>query len=168
LIFLIMGVSGSGKTTVGRCVARALKLPFLDADDLHSTANILKMKKGQPLNDADREPWLKKIAEKMYEMDQKGGGVAACSALKKAYRQTLLKRLSGKALIVYLKESRNTLIKRMAERKDHFMPPGLLQSQLDALEEPENALILDIELSPKDLCLEILNHGAHQAEADSS
>ena len=160
MVLLIMGVSGSGKTTVGSLVARTLNVPFLDADDLHSPANIIKMKKGIPLSDTDREPWLIRIAEKICQMARSGGGVVACSALKEAYRKILFEGLFEKPLVVYLKGDRSILEKRMAGRKDHFMPAALLQSQLNTLEEPENAMTLDILLSPETLCQRIVHYAS--------
>lgn len=153
MVIVIMGVSGCGKTTIGRCVAKELQVPFLDGDDLHPRANISKMAKGLPLTDDDRNPWLKRVAEKMVEME--GGGVVACSALKERYRRVLMGNSSFPVLLVYLKGTRNTLHRRLQQRKSHFMPPDLLDSQLNALEEPGNALILSIELSPETICKKI-------------
>jgi len=153
MIIVIMGVSGCGKTTIGRCVAKELQVPFLDADNLHSQANVSKMENGLPLTDDDRDPWLKRLAEKMVEME--GGGVVACSALRERYRHVLMGNSSFPVLLVYLKGTRDTLYRRMQQRKSHFMPPDLLDSQLKALEEPENALILSIELSPETICKKI-------------
>ena len=160
MVILIMGVSGCGKTTIGAGVARALKVPFLDGDDLHSQVSISKMNKGIPLTDEDREPWLKRVAEKMGDME--GGGVVACSALKERYRRVLTGDSSFPVLLVYLKGKRETLCRRLRQRKSHFMPPDLLNSQLKALEEPENALTLSIELSPDIMCNRIIQYAAGQ------
>ena len=160
MVILIMGVSGCGKTTIGAGVARALKVPFLDGDDLHSQVSISKMNKGIPLTDEDREPWLKRVAEKMVEME--GGGVVACSALKERYRRVLTGDSPFPVLLVYLKGKRETLCRRLRQRKSHFMPPDLLDSQLKALEEPENALTLSIELSPDIMCNRIIQYAAGQ------
>ena len=160
MVILIMGVSGCGKTTIGAGVARALKVPFLDGDDLHSQVSISKMNKGIPLTDEDREPWLKRVAEKMVEME--GGGVVACSALKERYRRVLMGDSSFPVLLVYLKGTRETLYQRLRQRKSHFMPPDLLDSQLKALEEPRNALTLSIELSPDIMCNRIIQYAAEQ------
>ena len=160
MVILIMGVSGCGKTTIGAGVARALKVPFLDGDDLHSQVSISKMNKGIPLTDEDREPWLKRVAEKMGDME--GGGVVACSALKERYRRVLTGDSSFPVLLVYLKGKRETLCRRLRQRKSHFMPPDLLDSQLKALEEPENALTLSIELSPDIMCNRIIQYAAGQ------
>jgi carbohydrate kinase (thermoresistant glucokinase family) len=160
MIIVVMGVSGCGKTTIGECVAKALQAPFLDADDLHSKTNISKMKKGLPLTDDDREPWLKRVAEKMAEMAGQGGGVVACSALKERYRRVLLGNFP--VLLVYLKGTQDTIYRRLRQRKNHFMPPDLLSSQLKALEEPENALTLSIELSPEIICNRIIQYAVGQ------
>ena len=160
MIIVMMGVSGCGKTTVGKQVAEALQLPFLDGDDLHPLANILKMKKGLPLTDDDRNPWLTRVAEKIAQMAGQGGGVVACSALKEQYRRALLGHSSFSVLWVYLQGTQNTLFRRIRQRKNHFMPPGLLESQLKTLEEPEYALTLSIELSPDILCKRIVHHAA--------
>lgn len=164
-VILIMGVSGCGKTTVGLAVARALKIPFLDGDDLHSQANIVRMKNGLPLTDGHREPWLKRVAEKMIEMAGRGGGVVACSALKEQYRRTLLGDGSFPVPRVYLKGTRDTLYRRLRHRKNHFMGSELLDSQLKTLEEPKNALTLSIELSPGTLCEKIIRHALGQQES---
>ena len=152
MVVLIMGISGSGKTTVGRLVARTLQVPFVDGDDLHPRANIRKMKEGLPLTDVDRIPWLKRVAAEMVALAGQGGGVVACSALKKSYRKILFGDVSFPVLPVCLKGSRNTLHQRLTQRSDHFMPPTLLDSQLRTLEEPGDALTLSIELSPEILC----------------
>lgn len=158
MVIVIMGVSGCGKTTVGRRVAEVLRVPFLDADDFHPAANIRKMKRSLPLADDDRRPWLKTVAEKMAEMAGQGGGVVACSALKESYRHILFGDSSIPILLVYLKGTRGTLYRRLQHRKSHFMPSDLLDSQLSILEEPEHALTLSIELSPEILCERIVHH----------
>lgn len=162
MIIVVMGVSGCGKSTIGRRVAKALQVPFLEGDDLHSQANILKMKKGIPLTDDDRNPWLKRVAEKMVGMAGQGGGVVACSALKERYRRVLLGDSSFPFLLVYLKGTRDTLFRRLRQRKSHFMPPDLLDSQLKTLEEPGNALTLSIDLSPDIMCNRIIQYAAGQ------
>ena len=160
MVILIMGVSGCGKTTVGFKVAHALKVPFLDGDDLHSPDSISKMRKGLPLTDDDRYPWLKRVAEKMIEMAGQGGGVLACSALKKRYRRVLKGDASFPVLLVYLKGNRDILYRRLQRRKNHFMSPDLLDSQLKTLEEPEHALTFSIELSPEIICHRIVQYAA--------
>jgi carbohydrate kinase (thermoresistant glucokinase family) len=161
MIILIMGVSGSGKTTVGRLVARALRLPFVDGDDLHPLTNITKMKHGLPLTDDDRTPWLRRVAGEMVRLAGEGGGVVACSALKESYRKILMDDTFFSVLLVYLKGSRSTLYERLWRRTGHFMPAALLESQLRTLEEPDGALTLSIELPPETLCERIVHRARH-------
>jgi carbohydrate kinase (thermoresistant glucokinase family) len=162
MVIVIMGVSGCGKTTVGRRVAKMIHTRFLDSDDLHSEANISKMKNGFPLTDDDREPWLKRVAEKMVQLEGQGGGVVACSALKERYRRMLINHSSLPILLVYLKGTRDTLHRRIAQRENHFMPPDLLNSQLKTLEEPRDALTLSIEVSPEIICKRIVQHAVEE------
>lgn len=136
-----MGVSGSGKSTIGKILAEKLSIPFFDADEFHPPSNIDKMKSGHSLNDQDRSPWLKKLAEKIEIWNSGQGAVLACSALKSSYR-TILGR---DHFYIYLKGSFALIYQRLQERSDHFMPESLLKSQFDALEEPENACIISID-----------------------
>lgn len=142
-----MGVSGCGKTSVGQKLAETLGWDFYDADDFHPPANIAKMTSGIPLTDADRAPWLESLRTLISACVQSNRpGVLACSALKERYRQTLLRGNPG-AQLVYLKGSYNLIWSRMAQRPGHYMKPEMLKSQFDALEEPHNALTIDISLS---------------------
>lgn len=136
-----MGVSGSGKSTVGRALAERLGATFLDADDFHPAANIRKMRAGIPLDDADRAPWLDAVAAALGSPARPI--VLACSALKERYRERL-RQAAPDLVVVFLHGSPALLRQRMEERDGHFMPPGLLESQLRTLEAPENALHLDI------------------------
>ena len=140
---LLMGVSGSGKTTVGPALAAELDWPFLDADTLHPQANVAKMASGIPLTDADRWPWFDRIVAEMrrYAAADKDV-VIACSALKQAYRDRLAS--GGSVRVVYLKGDAETIAPRLAARRGHFMPPSLLASQFATLEEPDNAIVVDI------------------------
>lgn len=132
---LVMGVSGSGKSTIGLALAKAINAHFIDGDDLHPPANIAKMQSSQPLNDADRAPWLNEIALAYDNAAvHKTSLVIACSALKLSYRETL-RASDSKLLTVFIDVNKDLLLKRMQAR-DHFMPPALLQSQLDTLENP--------------------------------
>ncbi|MBT3368804.1 MAG: AAA family ATPase, partial [Nitrospina sp.] len=115
MVIVIMGVSGCGKTTVGRRVAEVLRVSFLDGDDFHPASNILRMKKGIALTDDDRGPWLKRVAEELAKMAGQGGGVVACSALKESYRQVLFSDSSTPTLLVYLKGTRDTLYRRLQQ-----------------------------------------------------
>ena len=129
-----MGVSGSGKSTVGNRLAKLLQLPFCEGDDLHSAENLDKMRAGAPLDDHDRAPWLARIND--WLRSSEGGGVVACSALQRAYRERL--RQGAPTLrFVLLDPPRELLAKRLAFRAGHFMPANLLNSQLEALERPE-------------------------------
>jgi carbohydrate kinase (thermoresistant glucokinase family) len=145
MILVLMGVSGSGKTTVGRALAEALGWPFHDADDFHPPANVAKMAAGQPLTDADRWPWLDRIAAELARVLAAGGhAIVACSALKQAYRDRL--QAPGDVCIVYLKGDQTTIAARLAARQHQFMPPTLLPSQFAALEDPVDALEVDVRL----------------------
>ena len=141
---LLMGVSGSGKSTVGPALAAELNWPFLDADTLHPQANVAKMASGIPLTDADRWPWFDRIVAEMRRYAAAGKKVViACSALKQAYRDRLAS--GGSVRVVYLKGDAETIAPRLAGRRGHFMPPSLLASQFATLEEPDNAIVVDIK-----------------------
>lgn len=145
---VVMGVSGSGKSTVGRDLADALGVPFVDGDGLHPPANVAKMSAGVPLDDDDRAPWLDAIAARLAA----GPVVIACSALKRAYRDRL-RAAAPQLRLVFLHGDRATLLPRMA-RPGHFMPASLLDSQLATLEAPdpdEHAIELDVSAPPGDL-----------------
>lgn len=149
--FLIMGVSGCGKTTVGKQLAEKTGAVFLDADDFHPAANLAKMAAGQPLTDEDRQSWLAALAEKIRALTEKDEPfVLACSALREIYRQQLL-AACPEMKIIHLHGSRELLLERMQKRQGHFMPASLLDSQLATLEPPGSALTLDIELPPEEL-----------------
>ena len=149
---LVMGVAGCGKSTTGESLAAELGWPFRDADSFHPPANIAKMSSGTPLTDEDRWPWLAAIAGWIDERRANGDpGVVSCSALKRKYRRVLLDGRSDVRL-VYLRGEKPLIANRMARRTDHFMPTSLLQSQFDALEEPdpdEWPIVAPIELSPR-------------------
>ena len=155
-----MGVSGSGKTTVGQALASELGWDFYDADDFHPPENISKMENGIPLADADRVPWLAALHDLIEScLTRNRPGVLACSALKESYRQNLLEGNEDVQLI-YLKGSYEKIWSRMAARKDHYMKPEMLKSQFEALEEPADALTVDVSLSVDEIVQEIL----HQAK----
>ena len=143
MIVLMMGVCGSGKTTTGKALAESLGWPFFDGDDFHPESNVAKMAAGQPLTDADRWPWIERIAEAMREvLDRGGSAVFACSALKSAYRQRMQR--AGDVRIIFLNGDAETIGPRLAARTRHFMPASLLPSQFAALEVPDDALVVDI------------------------
>ncbi|HZJ08714.1 MAG TPA: gluconokinase [Trueperaceae bacterium] len=134
---VIMGVSGSGKTSVGRSLASTLGYEFLDADDFHSEHNVAKMASGQPLTDGDRQPWLAAVRDAMAARLERGEGVVmACSALRAGYRDVLRQAGDG-VRFVYLKAGRGLIAKRLARRSRHFFAPSLLDSQFATLEEPD-------------------------------
>ena len=158
VIIILMGVSGCGKTTVGKLLSSVMHLPFVDADDLHPPENVLKMSQGIPLDDNDRVPWLHILKDRLGEMRMKRGGIVACSALKADYRKILRAGAGPDAQIVFLKGSHDLLLKRLKQRQGHYMKEGLLDSQFRDLEEPEDALILSIEASPEAICRQILEN----------
>lgn len=146
-----MGVSGAGKTTVGRLLAERLGWAFHDGDDLHPDANVRKMASGIPLTDDDRWPWLERIGSVMRRCDDAGRhAVVACSALRERYR-VFLAGQSGDVAIVFLRGDRKTIRRRVEERDGHFMPPDLLDSQFDSLEEPRDAVVVDVAGSPEEI-----------------
>jgi gluconokinase len=141
---VVMGVSGCGKSTVGAALAQRLDVAFADADDLHSAANVAKMSAGEPLDDADRYPWLDRVGQ--WLAGHSDGGVISCSALKRRYRDKLRRHCPGVAFL-HLTGAPELIARRQAHRAGHFMPPALLQSQLDTLEplgHDENGVTLDV------------------------
>jgi gluconokinase len=143
---VLMGVCGCGKTSVGRALADELHWIFVDADDLHPETNVAKMAGGQPLTDDDRWPWLDRIADELSRLEARGGQVVlACSALRQRYRDRIAR---GRELRwVYLKGDAQTIEPRLASRSGHFMPASLLASQFAALEEPAQAMVVDVRQS---------------------
>src|SRR6267142_1602070 len=147
VIVVLMGVSGSGKTTIGQMLADAIPCPFLEGDSLHPRANIEKMSRGIPLTDADRAPWLSAIHAHMVDVFNRGDSVVVgCSALKQSYRIVLADGLP--LILVYLKGSQDLIRSRMLHRASHFMKVEMLASQFEALEEPSDALVVDVSESP--------------------
>lgn len=155
MVYVMMGVSGAGKTLIGQKLAERLGLPFYDGDHFHPEANIQKMSSGQPLNDTDRRPWLETLAEKIAEWHVRGGAVLACSALKAKYR--ILLTSQREACFIYLKGTIPLIAGRIAGRADHFMPEELLQSQFETLEEPSEAVTVSIDQSPEEIVSNILD-----------
>jgi gluconokinase len=154
MVILLMGVTGSGKTTVGIALAEALHWRFVDADDFHPPANVAKMHAGIPLDDADRAPWLAALREAIDDWLKQGTDVVlACSALKQSYRDQLL--FSPDERLVYLRGNRELISKRLTQRREHYMDPRLLPSQFAALEEPTNAIVVDVDGTVPDIATRI-------------
>ena len=145
MIFIVSGVSGSGKTTVGELLSHKIGLPFYDADDYHPDENIEKMKSGVPLDDDDRVVWLRKLSLEIMKWEQKGGAVLACSALKEYYRQVLVPIASDKVTWIILHGPKELIEERMAMRKQHFFNPTLLDSQFEIFEIPNYGWHFHIE-----------------------
>ena len=149
MVIILIGVAGSGKTTVGRILAARLGYEFHDADDFHSPQNREKMRRGIALSDAERSPWLHAVRDLVQRcLAEKRSAIIACSALKRSYRNLLIVD-TAKVKVVYLQGSRELIALRLAHRAGHFFDPRLLQSQFDTLEEPVDAIVADISETPK-------------------
>jgi gluconokinase len=162
MIILVMGITGSGKTTIGQLLAKRLQWTFADADDFHSAANKAKMHQGIPLTDGDRGPWLAAIRAQMLQWAAEGrNGVVTCSALKQTYRDFLLApdasapNFSGAVKIIYLRGTPALIASRVHQRTGHFAGESLLASQLATLEEPKDAITVDIDHTPDQIVDEI-------------
>jgi len=156
--FIVMGVSGCGKSSVGEALAKLLGWDYYDADDFHPPENVAKMAGGSPLNDSDRAPWLATLHDLISSsLEADRPGVLACSALKERYRRQLLDG-NPDTQIIYLKGSYDLIWSRMEARTDHYMKPHMLKSQFDTLEEPTDALDVDISLSVDQIVQEILKY----------
>jgi gluconokinase len=154
-IIVVMGVAGSGKTTIGPMLADALGYAWLEGDALHSTANIEAMTRGVAAMDADRAPWLSAIHDRMVDAFERGRSlVVGCSALRESYRTTLSEGLP--VTWVYLKGSAELIRSRLLHRTGHFMAAAMLDSQFDTLEEPHEAIVVDISLPPRVIVEHIL------------
>ena len=155
MVIVIMGVSGSGKTTVGRLLAEGLGWRYFEGDAYHSAASVEKMRRGVPLDDADRWPWLEALRDLIGGCLARGeSAVLACSALKESYRKVL--SVDGRVVFVHLKGDYEVIASRLRARGGHFMNPGLLGSQFDALEEPTDAMHVAVSASPDDIVKEIM------------
>lgn len=154
-IIIIMGVSGCGKTTIGKLLSSKLGLQFCDADDFHPISNINKLKNGIPLNDDDRKPWLETLAILIKEWGNSTGAVLACSALKESYRHTL-EKYNTLVEWIYLSGSYDLIKNRLEHREKHFMKSDLLQSQFNTLEIPKYGLHVNIEQEEKEIITEII------------
>jgi gluconokinase len=150
MVVVLMGVAGSGKTTVGRLLAERTGATFYDADDFHPRANVEKMRRGVPLTDEDREPWLEALRALVASCLERGErAVLACSALKEEYRERL--HVDERVKLVYLKGDYSLIEERLKNRRGHFMKPDMLDSQFDALEEPRHALQVEVAAPPEEI-----------------
>jgi gluconokinase len=169
LAIIVMGVAGSGKSTLGSLLAHAIACPFLEGDDFHAPEAIAKMRSGEPLTDEDRWPWLDRIgADLRLAVGSSGVAVAACSALKRAYRDRLRQAIGFAVQFVLLEAGRDELRRRLTDRTGHYMPAGLLASQIDALEPPERdepVIRLDAQQPPDVLCEQVLHALAQMPKA---
>ena len=158
---VVMGVCGCGKSTVGIELAKRLGLPFIDADDLHPAANIAKMSQSVPLDDEDRWPWLDIVGKELVaKVAESGGAVAACSALREAYRDRITAAAEQPVLFVHLAGSYELISERLNARGGHFMPPALLKSQFETLETPnesELAVEVDIQLGVEQIVDQVID-----------
>ena len=148
-----MGVSGSGKTTVGTSLSKTFSVPFYDADDYHNHKNIEKMRKGLSLNDSDRKPWLNLLALKIKEWNSKGDAVLACSALKKDYR--LILSQDNEVTFIFLDGDYDLIYERLSKRKNHFFTKKMLEKQFTILERPIDCIKIPIDQSVESICFMI-------------
>jgi len=154
MVILLMGGTGAGKTTVGRALAESLRWQFIEADDFHPPSNVAKMRAGIPLNDADRAPWLAALRTHIVGwLNSEANVVLACSALKQAYRDEVV--VSPDVRLVYLRGSSQLITARLRERHGHCMDPNLLSSQFATLEEPRDALVVDVDASVDEMVKQI-------------
>ena len=154
-VIIVMGVSGVGKTTIGKALAAALHADFAEGDDYHPASNVEKMRQGQPLTDEDRQPWLDRLRtaiETWLTQDRKV--VLACSALKASYRDRLMPK-EGEVQFLYLRAGFDDVAERLAQRKGHYMPASLLQSQFETLEPPEDAITVNADQPAEDIIAEL-------------
>lgn len=150
-----MGVTGCGKSTIGRLLGERLEVPFFDGDDYHPEANVQKMSSGIPLTDEDRFPWLKILNTEISNWNTNSGATLACSALKEDYRKIISD--DENVEFIYLNSSKELIKRRLTSRQNHFMPSSLIDSQFDTLEEPNDALWVDASLSEQEIVDFIFN-----------
>ena len=158
-LYVVMGITGCGKSTVGEMLARKLGVEFVEGDDYHSRENVNRMAAGTPLTDEDRADWLRALANRIRVAKDSGSGIVlSCSALKKSYRDGL-RAAAPEVRFIFLTGSRSLIEERIAARQGHFMPPSLIESQLATLEEPghdEHAWLYEIQWSPDDIVTDIM------------
>lgn len=165
MVVIVMGVSGSGKTTIGKKLAAELGWEFFDGDDYHPPTNIEKMSKGIPLNDDDRQTWLELLRGLIEGLQQQNkGGIIASSALKASYRDILVDGDDG-ITVVYLRGNYDLIWERMKSRQGHYMKANMLKSQFDALQEPDDAIIVDITDSPDEIMQQVMKHLPRKTDA---
>lgn len=158
MVYILMGVSGAGKTLIGQKLSAKSGIPFYDGDDFHPPENVAKMQSGNPLNDDDRKPWLEILGQKISDWNKEGDAILACSALKKRYRELLRRESSKKEItFIYLKGPKSLIAERISDRSDHFMPEELLESQFEALEEPDQCITVSIDQPPDAVVNTIIN-----------
>ena len=160
-VYIVFGVSGCGKSTIGKLLSRKLEISHYDADDFHPQANVDKMSSGRPLNDEDRLPWLLNLSEQIDKWSLNGGAVLSCSALKEKYRQILSSKTNTIEWI-HLKGPKELIEQRMEARKDHYFSAAMLDSQISDLEEPEYGIKINVALDPEEIIKQIekdLIHG---------
>lgn len=171
VVLVCMGVSGAGKSTVALLIDRLLDWPFQEGDELHPESNVDKMRRGVPLTDADRWPWLDRCRDWIDErLAADGRGVITCSALKRVYRDRLIGLHGDRVRLLYLKAARDVLIERLSHRQHHYMPATLLDSQLATLEAPgpdEHPIVVDVEQSPDEMITEVLAKLRHPPARDA-
>ncbi len=160
---IIMGVAGSGKSTVGKLLSQRLGWQFYEADDFHPPENIAKMSLGLPLSDRDREPWLDRLKQLIEQtINQGNSAILACSALKSSYRQFLTQELKNEVCWIYLRGDYQLISARIKQRQQHFFKEEILNTQFANLEEPTEALIIDVSLSPAAIVNTILTYLSDQ------
>jgi carbohydrate kinase (thermoresistant glucokinase family) len=155
MVYVIFGVSSSGKTTIGKKISIKLGIPFYDADDFHSNTNIEKMSTGVPLDDHDRLDWLQKVLLKINESNKNNGAIFACSALKEKYREILSGSYKYEVKFIFLKIDKSEAAKRLKIRENHFFPIELLDNQFEILENPSNAIKVNASNDIDLVCEEI-------------
>ena len=162
MIYVIMGVCGSGKTTIGKALSKILKIPFIEGDDYHPNSNIDKMSCCIPLEDNDRIPWLEILSEKINLRNKEGDIILACSALRESYRQILNK--NNNCIFIFLNGDKNLILERLKKRINHFMPKSLLESQFSTLEIPDYAIEVPINQTVEKIVFFIANKIKNEIE----
>lgn len=156
MIYIVCGVAGSGKTTIGKMLASRLEVPFFDGDDFHPSSNVEKMSAGIALSDEDRKGWLEEISRKIIQWDRKGSAVLACSALKETYRKTLSSIDSHHIQWIILEGGKELITERVRSRKDHFFNKKILDTQFNIFEKPKYGWFFDVKDQSKDIVENII------------